>query len=701
MYHLPECQCRILHTASEIAQHLNKTNGGLTTMNSQAKIKIKAAEAQTATINPYVFGHFVEDIRDHMDAMLAFVLKDMDFEDEAVNGVSAGWYPINNGKNTDFALEPAAPKHSGHSQKIRIFSNDQCEAGIGQRIAVRGGMEYRIRIVARAALDIRELTCEIIAPNGEKQLCSAQVELTSHNWREYTFSMTPSESAENAELRLLISSDGATWADSIATGILWIDHVSMLPVDSVGIVKKEVVDFSKELNAGMMRLAGNYISAYHFEHAIGPELERPNMINEAWGGWTNKYFGTDEFIRFCRDLSVEPLICVNAGSGTPEEAVQWMEYCNGDGDTPFGAQRIQNGHAEPFGVKYWELGNEIYGPWQVGHCSAEEYAHRYVRFAKAFKEADPSVVLMACGDVKSEWNRVLLDIAGEYIDYLTLHIYHGFGTVGIDPNTPSEERYKAMVAFPEITRHIVNETAELIHSHPKHQNVKLAITEYATMYYPNTIRKGLPMEHTLESAVANAANLNEYIRQASLIEIGSYSDLVNGWLAGCIRVGDHYADQYRGKQSGWSGKSQTVYGTPTYHVMKLYANRDIARTVTTAVDCATFNIPEKNNRIGVNLKELPVLDVVSCLSESGDTLTLFAVNRGLESIQAEIVIDSFEMSQDVAVWEISGEDYEAINSVFEPNHIIGRQSSTRIEQGKLSYNLNAHSVYVLEMKRQG
>ncbi|TBL73234.1 alpha-L-arabinofuranosidase C-terminal domain-containing protein [Paenibacillus thalictri] len=669
-------------------------------MSNQAKITIQAGEVQAATINPYVFGHFVEDIRDHMDAMLAFVLKDMDFEDEAVGGVSSGWYPINNGKNTRFELEPAAPKHSGHSQKIRIYSSDQCTAGIGQRISVRGGMEYRIRLVARAALDIRELVCEVADAAGGKTLCSAQVELTSHNWREYTFTVTPAETAENAEFRLLISSEGAAWPDSIATGILWLDHVSMLPADSRGIVKKEVIDWSRELNAGMMRLAGNYISAYHFEHAIGPELERPNMINEAWGGWTNKYFGTDEFIRFCRDLNVEPLICVNAGSGTPEEAVQWMEYCNGGKDTPFGARRIEYGNEEPFGVKYWEIGNEIYGPWQVGHCSAEEFAHRYVRFAKAMKAADPNIILMACGDVNSEWNKTVLDIAGEYIDYLTLHIYHGFGTVGIDPNTPKEERYKAMVAYPEITRHIVNETTELIRSSAKHEHVKLAITEYTTMYYPNTIRKGLPMEHTLESAVANAANLNEYIRQASMVEIGSYSDLVNGWLAGCIRVGDHFADQYRGKQPGWSGKSQLVYGTPTYHMMKVYANRDIARTVTSAVDCGTFGVTPQKNRFGVKLDELPVLDVVSCLSESGDTLTLFVVNRGLEPVQTEISVDAFMMSPDVTMWEISGDDYEAINSVFAPDYIVSKQKQLTSEQGRLTCSLNAHSIYVLEMKRR-
>jgi alpha-N-arabinofuranosidase len=667
-------------------------------MTQLSSIQVDAGKILSARINPYIFGHFVEDIRDHMDAMLAFVVKDMDFEDEAINGVSAGWFPINNGRNTSFDLEPAAPKHSGHSQKIRIYSADQCEAGIGQNIAVHGGMSYTLRIVARASLEVKELQCEIVDKRTGQRLSAETIHLTSHNWKEYNCTLTPTEQSDHAELRLLISSEGALWPDSTASGILWIDHVSMLPDDAIGIVKREIVEKTRELKPGMMRLAGNYISAYHFEHAIGPDLERPNMINEAWGGWTNKYFGTDEFLKFCEDTDTEPLICVNAGSGTPEEAVQWMEYCNGGVDTPFGALRAKHGRVEPYGVKYWEIGNEIYGPWQVGHCSAEEFAHRYVRFAKAMKEVDPTVVLLACGDVVPEWNRTLLEIAGEHIDQLTLHIYHGFGTVGIDPATPSQERYTAMVTFAETTRHIIAQTSELIRKDERTSHIKLAITEYATMYYPNTIRKGLPMEHTLESAVANATNLNEFIRQSDLIQIGSYSDLVNGWLAGLIRVGDYYADQYRGKQSGWSGKSTVVYGTPTFYLMKLYANLDIAYVINSQVECSTFSFT--NKKFPQLASEIPVLDVVSCLNDTLDKLTVFVVNRGLESAEAKIQLDAFAAAQHVKLSVIEGDDYEQINSVFEPEAIICKERSVSIQENEpMIAQLPPHSIHVYEFTK--
>src|SRR5690606_14413745 len=116
-----------------------------------------------------------------------------------------------------------------------------------------------------------------------------------------------------------------------------------------------------------------------------------------------------------------------------------MEYCNGHPDTPMGALRAANGHPEPYGVKYWEIGNEVWGPWQVGTCTAEAFAARTVSFARAMKAEDPSIVLLACGHYDQEWNKPLLAQTGELIDYLTLHIYHGYGPFGMNRDTPAED----------------------------------------------------------------------------------------------------------------------------------------------------------------------------------------------------------------------------------------------------------------------
>lgn len=669
----------------------------------RASIQVDMRQVGRDRINPYLFGHFVEDIRDHMDAMLAYPLSDMDFEslDDPYRGLSGSWRPYTNGRNTKYALEPAAPRHSGHSQLVRIYSDDEGYAGVSQSIAVKKDAEgYRLALFARASAEIKYIVAEIADRMSGELLGSTRIEMGNHNWKLYASRISVERDCEHAEFRIYVPSTHERWLDHVSTGMLWIDHASLLPSDSVGNVRKEVMDLARGLNAGMMRLAGNYISAYHWQQTVGPLYERPSAVNEAWGGWTGKYFGTDEFIQFCRELNVEPLICVNDGSGTPEEAAAWIEYCNGGPDTPMGRLRAANGHVEPYGVKYWEIGNEVWGAWQVGHCSAEQFADRYVRFARAMKAADPHIKLLACGDVRMEWNEPLLERAAELIDYLTLHLYHGCPRFGMNDRTPKEERYKAIVTYPEWTRETIDQLREKINSNDRYAHLKLAITEYNTMYYPNTIRKGLPNEHTLEAAVANAANLNEFLRNSDLVQIGSFSDLVNGWLGGCIRVGDYYADQFRGKVPGWSGKPLTVYGTPTYYVMKMYANRDIGHVVRTETDCGTFRVTGKGGELtGPKYEHLPKLDVAACVNEAGDKLTFFIVNRSLEEIWTEVSLDGFAASGTARLIELTGDDYESYNSVHQPERIQETTRELPFSHQQIAYPLRASSVYVIEVSR--
>lgn len=667
---------------------------------TKATISIDYSNVSEHTINPYLFGHFVEDIRDHMEAMLAFPLRDMDFESEAEggSGVSGSWYPYTNGRNTKYALEASAPRHSGRAQRVRILSDDEAYAGIAQRIALKGQKNYSVKLVIRTSIEFQYVIVEVTDRSNQERLGLERIEVSSHNWCEYEAALSISRDCADAEFRVYVPSEHPRWKDSVSTGMLWIDHISMLPEDHVGLVKPEVVEMTRELNAGMMRLAGNYISAYHFEHGIGPVLERPVMFNEAWGGWTSKYFGTDEFIAFCEELKVEPLICVNDGSGTPEEAAAWVEYCNGGTDTPMGALRAANGHPEPYDVKYWEIGNEVWGPWQVGHVPADPFARRMLPIIKAMKATDPSIMILACGHTDQEWNRAVLDIAGEQIDYLTLHLYHGYNRFGMDRNSPADERYKAMASFSEWTRLHLDETREQILANPKHRHIKLAITEYNTMYYPNTIRRGLPDEHTLGAAVANAANLNEMLRASDIVQIGSFSDLVNGWLGGCIRVGDYYADQYCGKVPGWSGHPLKVYGTPTYEVMKLYAGRDISHLLPVQVECGTFAV-QASKQTPIELDQLPDLDVAACINKDRDTITLFIVNRSLYEVRTALDLGQLQSgAADTVLYEITGESEWDINSVFAPDCIACTSTSLPLEVWKEGQTLRPSSVYALEIR---
>jgi alpha-N-arabinofuranosidase len=155
-----------------------------------------------------------------------------------------------------------------------------------------------------------------------------------------------------------------------------------------------------ELETPILRWpGGNFVSNYHWQDGIGPISQRPKRIELAWLATESNIFGTDEFIDYARALGVEPYLCLNMGTGTYEEALSWLEYCNGTGDTYWANLRRKNtGRDEPHNVKLWGLGNEIHGPWQVGHLSATDYTKKAARWAHGLRLVDPSIKLVSCGN---------------------------------------------------------------------------------------------------------------------------------------------------------------------------------------------------------------------------------------------------------------------------------------------------------------
>ncbi|KAI0133670.1 glycoside hydrolase superfamily [Xylariales sp. AK1849] len=196
--------------------------------------------------------------------------------------------------------------------------------------------------------------------------------------------------------------------------------------DSKG-YRTDVIDSIKELNVPVIRYpGGNFVATYRWQDGIGPRENRPKRPELAWNGVESNQFGTDEFIEWCRIVNTEPYICLNMGTGTLEDGLAWLEYCNGDKDTYWANQRRKNGHEKPYGVKYWALGNEMWGPWQVEQHSKEAYAVKAVQWAKAMKLLDPSITLILCGqDGVSDWDRYVLQKCHRYIDMHSIHFYHG------------------------------------------------------------------------------------------------------------------------------------------------------------------------------------------------------------------------------------------------------------------------------------
>jgi len=197
--------------------------------------------------------------------------------------------------------------------------------------------------------------------------------------------------------------------------------------------RKDVLDAAKKMGIGILRWpGGNFSSNYHWKDGIGPRDQRPPRLEMAWGTVESNRFGTHEFLQYTEMMGTTPYICANLGTGAWEEAQQWVEYCNSPEDTAMTRLRKQNGRQQPWKVTYWGLGNEMDGPWQMGHRSADDYGKFALEAAKLMKLTDPSIKLIAAGSSNfgpgsdwTGWNRTVLEYLKRHADYLSLHMYVG------------------------------------------------------------------------------------------------------------------------------------------------------------------------------------------------------------------------------------------------------------------------------------
>src|SRR5436309_2221848 len=205
------------------------------------------------------------------------------------------------------------------------------------------------------------------------------------------------------------------------------------PLSDADGYRKDVMNAARQLGVSILRWpGGNFASGYNWQDGIGPKDQRPVRLDLAWNDLESNRFGTDEFLRYGELIGTEPYVCINAGLGTIDDARHWVEYCNESRHTYWADQRRKNGREQPYKVKYWSLGNEIDGPWQLGHKSAEDYVKFALEAAKAMRRADSSIKLIASGSSNFgqggnwvEWNRTVLDGLKNEVDYISLHTYIG------------------------------------------------------------------------------------------------------------------------------------------------------------------------------------------------------------------------------------------------------------------------------------
>jgi len=307
-------------------------------------------------------------------------------------------------------------------------------------------------------------------------------------------------------------------------GGIWVGENSSIPNDNG--LRLDTVEALKQLELPVLRWPGGcFADNYHWRDGIGPRDKRPTRLNIWWHQGESNAFGTHEFMRFCRAIGTEPYLCANVGSGDPEEARSWLEYCNSTQVTSLTKERAANGDPEPFGVKHWGIGNENWGCG--GSMTPEHYADLYRQFATYLDGCDRNAVLIACGGGQ-KWNERFLDGLKGYehlVDAIAVHHYSGHGL----PDVTYEDRqyYGLLTAVEAMNRHLEDAARVCRERSSERHQVKLIMDEWGTWYREATVESGLRQESTMADAIFAGLSFHMFHRHAADLVMTNMAQTVN------------------------------------------------------------------------------------------------------------------------------------------------------------------------------
>ncbi len=396
---------------------------------------------------------------------------------------------------------------------------------------------------------------------------------------------------------------------------------------------------------------GNFASGYHWRDGVGPREQRPAVHDRAWNAIEPNAFGTDEFVALCRQMQWDPMLTVNLGTGTPEEAGQWVEYCNGAQATREAELRRRNGHAEPHAVKLWCLGNEMDGPWQIGHVPAQRYAERAQQAAKIMRDTDPTIELVAAGScgvdlpTYMEWDRQVLEYVADFADYISLHRYVG---------NPTDDTADYLAVGLAIDRQIEQMDAACRYVQARRRSSKrayLCFDEWNVWFKDRDChtpqaeyaRPLIEELYNLEDALVVAGFLNSFLRHADCVKIANIAQIVNVIAPVLTR-------------------RENVLIQSIHHPFRMFSERARGVSLRCGVDGPMYDSPTYGRA--------SVLDGSAVWEREAGRLHVFAVNREPAS-PMQLTVDGGPLSVQrlESAETVAGDDPKATNTWDRPQAV--------------------------------
>jgi alpha-N-arabinofuranosidase len=450
--------------------------------------------------------------------------------------------------------------------------------------------------------------------------------------------------------------------------------------------RTDMLNEIKQLRVPIIRYpGGNFVSGYNWLDGVGPKKDRPVVLDKAWNTLESNQFGTNEFMSLCKVVGTEPLMGLNLGTGTPEQAAALVEYCNVEKGTEWSDLRRKHGYAEPYKVKHWCLGNEMDGPWQIGHMTATEYGLKAQDAARQMRAVDPSLELIACGSsgplmpTYLEWDREVLEQCYEYVDGLSLHRYFG--------NTPEEtggssEKFVALNLTMDRQISESLSVCDLVRGHKRSpKKLWLSFDEWNVWYRErsgaavNGNRQEAPhlLEeiYNLEDALLVGGLIITLLRNADRVKIACLAQLINV----IAPIMTNANGMFR----------QTIYYPYAWALQ--YASGNVLNLM---VQSPTYEVS--------HMDPVPYVDAAATLNPQNGQTSLFVLNRDLSKPRTiEIVWEDTPASRVVTSQVLTGDDLKAVNSFDAPNKVHPQQfEKPTTANGRTRFELPPRSYTMLQ-----
>lgn len=658
---------------------------------AQAQIKVVEPIPQTATIDVYaaqadshsiprtIFGTFLEPIGNSTyNGLWAELLENPSFESglwspqrasemlrEEPALVRAGdldlplpWEPLNAAQGNRYEIHYGNAVNSW--QSVSVLGVPGEATGIKQKVylPIHRTRSYVGSFYARHLSGEAAISVSLRMRNQLDVLASQRIDVHDGAWRKYEFALDVPEGKlhrlDPADFVIEVSGDER----------VELDQVSLMPADAKDGLDPDAIAMAKAMHTPLVRFGGNFTSSYHWTDGVGPRDKRVSMLNHSWGIPEYNTFGTDEFLEFCRQIGAQPQVALNMGSGTPEEAAAWVRYVNT--------------HWNPHAGLLWELGNELWGNWNLGYPTRGELAERTAQFSKAVHAADPSAKLIVTGadpDGFDSWNAIQLSNPPGTFNYLSTHFVVGTDEVQLPDASPAFTAQAAFALSVEVERRLKQEQAQIDATKGYKDGAHIAFTEWLFVGG----RNGAPVFTNMGGAVITGGFLNMFLRNSAVVPVSDMTGIME--FAGI-----------------WKKRSQ-VFATPAYYVFKLYAGADVKNTVAVTAKSGVYAVDRGVNRLP-QIDSVPYLDVVAARSEDGKTVTLFCVNRSLTTdIPANIRLHDFAAGVTAQIHVVHAASIADANDEVRPMRVHDSEETESVHANAWTHIFPHSSVSVITLRR--